>query len=130
MQTAMLSAGRPSSQRKQFGAENDTCPVDVSGAVSDCNVRVSVRSADHVWSWDWAVNQDCTGEDSGVDGALAAIVSMAKAKRMTQNAIGANLRRRKRGDLRVDAKVKYTGFILITLCRLKLWSSHLEPPDR
>src|SRR5581483_5364953 len=45
----MVCGGLPSSQRNRFGAANHTWPVTVKGCVSDFNVRVCTKSADHVW---------------------------------------------------------------------------------
>src|SRR5687768_16885745 len=52
----MVCAGLPSSQRKRFGAANQTCPVETSGCVNDFNERVCVKSADHVWMFVWFSN--------------------------------------------------------------------------
>src|SRR5437016_6532527 len=45
----MVCGGAPSSQRKRFGAANQTWPVAVSGCVNDFSVRVWMTSADQVW---------------------------------------------------------------------------------
>src|SRR6266536_6549245 len=45
----MVWGGLPSSQRKRFGAANQTRPVAVSGCAKDFKARVWMTSADQVW---------------------------------------------------------------------------------
>src|SRR6266568_2029687 len=47
----MVCGGSPSSQRKRFGAANQTRPVAVSGCARDFKARVWMTSADQVWIW-------------------------------------------------------------------------------
>src|ERR1043165_7782449 len=62
LRNAIVCGGFPSSQRKLFGFANQTCPDEVSGCVSDLNVRVCVKSADHVWMFVCAANHETREE--------------------------------------------------------------------
>src|SRR4051812_5477136 len=60
--TAMVCAGRPSSQRNRFGFANHTLPGVVSGWTSDLRVLVWTKSADHVWTFSCAASHAETVE--------------------------------------------------------------------
>src|SRR6266542_3988803 len=57
----MVLGGSPSSQRKRFGAENQTRPVAVSGSLNAFNVRVWMTVADQVWIFVCALSQAAIG---------------------------------------------------------------------
>src|SRR6266571_3932976 len=69
--TAMVFGGVPISQRKRFGAANQTRPRAMSGWVSVLRLRVWVTSADQDWTFVCALNQALSSASAGaaLDGA-------------------------------------------------------------
>src|SRR5688572_33073176 len=60
LRTAIVSAGAPISQRKRFGAANQTRPSFESGRARLLRLRVCITSAVHVWILVWALSQEST----------------------------------------------------------------------